>query len=182
VTSWVPTHAPQPLVTCPRSVSVFLSYHAHGLPLGVALSQVISVPGILQRWRGYFTSQVTPYWYWGYGLEATFLFSLLLFRGTGARGLLVRTVGSCWDAPSTIFPTRGYRRVSSSEPKLTLRIKGRAFKVGDASTWRRPNLAKPKAVNPLTFLLGAPLGGSHHMFDFDLGQRPGTGRYKYSGF
>jgi len=44
-------------------------------PWGVALSRVVSVPGTLQRWRGYFTSQVTPYWYWEYGLEATFLLS-----------------------------------------------------------------------------------------------------------
>jgi len=79
VTTWVPTHAPQLLVTRPGSLSVFLSYHAHGSPLGVALSWVVSIPGILQRWRGYFKSQVTPYWYWDYGLEATFLFSLLLF-------------------------------------------------------------------------------------------------------
>jgi len=34
VTTWVPTHAPQPLVTRPGSVSAFLSYHARGLPLG----------------------------------------------------------------------------------------------------------------------------------------------------
>jgi len=80
VTFWVPTHlAPQPLVTRPGSVSTFLSYHAHGSPLSVALSCVVSVPGVSQRWRGYFTSQVTPHWYWEYGLEATFLFSLLLF-------------------------------------------------------------------------------------------------------
>ena len=79
VTFWVPTHAPMPLVTRPGSVSTFLSYHAHGSPLGVALSWVISVPGVSQRWRGYFTSQVTPHWYWEYNLEATFLFSLLLF-------------------------------------------------------------------------------------------------------
>ena len=45
VTFWVPTHAPQPLVTRPGSVSTFLSYHARGSPLGVALSWVISVPG-----------------------------------------------------------------------------------------------------------------------------------------
>jgi len=61
VTTWVPTHAPQLLVTRPGSVSAFLSYHAHGSPLGVALSWVVSVPRILQSWRGYFTSQVTPY-------------------------------------------------------------------------------------------------------------------------
>ena len=34
VTTWVPTHAPQPLVTRPGSVSAFFSYHARGLPLG----------------------------------------------------------------------------------------------------------------------------------------------------
>ena len=45
VTFWVPTHAPQPLVTCPGSVSAFLSYHAHGSPLGVALSWIVFVPG-----------------------------------------------------------------------------------------------------------------------------------------
>jgi len=32
VTLWVPTHAPQPLVTRPGSVSAFLSYYAHGSP------------------------------------------------------------------------------------------------------------------------------------------------------
>ena len=54
VTFWVRTHASQPLVTRPGSVSTFLSYHAHGSPLGVALSWVVSVPGVSQRWRGYF--------------------------------------------------------------------------------------------------------------------------------
>jgi len=144
VTTWVPTHVPQLLVTRPGSVSVFLSYHAQGSPLGVALSWVVSVPGVLQRWRGYFTSQVTPYWYWDYGLEATFLFSLLLFWGTGARGLLARTVTSCCAAPSTIFPTRGYRGVTLSTPQPSV-----------ASTWRRPHPATPKVVNLLTSSLVA---------------------------
>jgi len=34
VTTWVPTHAPQVLVTRPGSVSAFLSRHTRGLPLG----------------------------------------------------------------------------------------------------------------------------------------------------
>jgi len=34
VTTWVLTHAPQPLVTRLGCVSAFLSYHARGLPLG----------------------------------------------------------------------------------------------------------------------------------------------------
>ena len=117
VTTWVPTHAPQLLVTRLGSVSAFLSYHAHGSPLGVALFWVVSVLGILQRWCGYFTSQVTPYWYWDYGLEATFLFLPLLLWGTGARGLLVRTVTSTRVIPSTVFPTRGYRGMAASTPK-----------------------------------------------------------------
>jgi len=37
---WVPTHAPQPLINCPGSVSTFLSYHARGPPLGVGTSRV----------------------------------------------------------------------------------------------------------------------------------------------
>ena len=48
-------------------------------PWDVALSRVVFLPGAFQRWRGYFASQVTPYWYWNYGLGATFIFSLLLF-------------------------------------------------------------------------------------------------------
>ena len=34
MTTWVPTHAPQPLVTRPGSISAFLSHHARRLPLG----------------------------------------------------------------------------------------------------------------------------------------------------
>jgi len=45
VTLWVPTHAPQTLVTRPGGVSTFLSYHACGSPLVMALSWVVSVPG-----------------------------------------------------------------------------------------------------------------------------------------
>jgi len=150
VTTWVPTHAPQLLVTCPGSVSAFLSYHAHGSPLGVALSWVVSVPGILQRWRGYFTSQVTPYWYWDYGLEATFLFSLLLFRGTGVGGLLARTVTSYCVAPSTGFPTVGIRGWHYRCLNLA------SSQHGNAHTWRRPYPATPKVVNLLTSSLGAP--------------------------
>ena len=67
VTFWVPTHALQSLVTRPGGVCTFLSYHARGSPLVIALSWVVSVPGSPN------TSTRT------YGLEATFLFSLLLF-------------------------------------------------------------------------------------------------------
>jgi len=51
VTTWVSTHAPQPLVTRPESVSAFLSHHAHGLPWawpspGSYLSQGFSRGGV----------------------------------------------------------------------------------------------------------------------------------------
>jgi len=80
--------------------------------------------------------------------------------------------------PSTVFPTRGYRGMAVSAPES-----------GDAHSWRRPHLATPTPGNAhtwrrpkqstLTFLLGAPLGGSRHTFDFDFdfGQGSGTGRY-----
>ena len=45
VTFWVPTHAPQARVTRLGGISTFLSYHARGSPLVVALSWVVSVPG-----------------------------------------------------------------------------------------------------------------------------------------
>jgi len=63
VTSWVPTHAPQLLVTHPGSVSTFLLHHAPGSPLSMTLSWVVSVLGVSLRWHGHFTSEVTPYWY-----------------------------------------------------------------------------------------------------------------------
>jgi len=151
-------------------------------PWDVALSRIVSVPTVLQRWRGYFMSQVAPCWYWKYGLEATFLFSLLLFLCAEAWGLYARTVASHCFVPSTIFPTRGYRGVAPSGPTHALRITGHAFKggrrlnlptpkAGDAHTWRRPYLATPIPATPvpgdthawwrprrstLTFLLGSP--------------------------
>ena len=162
VTAWVPTLMPQLLVTRPGSVSAFLSYHAHGSPLGVALSWVVSIPGILQRWRGYFTSQVTPYWYWRYGFEATFLLSLLLLWGTGAQGLLACTVTSDCVAPSTIFPTRGYQGVTSATPQhgnahTWRRLPLATPTLGDAHLWRRPLLATPtsgdaQSGQPIDFL------------------------------
>jgi len=56
VTFSVPTHAPQPLVIRPGSVSTLFSYHARGSPLGVALSWVVSALGSPSGGMG--TSQV----------------------------------------------------------------------------------------------------------------------------
>jgi len=134
VTLWVLTHAPHPLVTRPGNVSAFVLYHAHGSPLGVALSWVVPVPGILQRGRGYFTSQVTPYWYWEYGFEATFLFSC---HCSGVPGP---------EASSSI----PWPLVVSLPPRSLLPVG-----IG-GSHHRCLNLATPQAVNPLTIFLGAP--------------------------
>jgi len=56
----------------------------------------------------------------------------------------------------------------------------RRLHLDDASSWRRPTLVTPQVVNSLTFFLGSPEGPHHTLtfdFDFDFGQRPGTGRY-----
>jgi len=115
--------------------------------------------------------------------------------------IVLRYQGLLWCRPSTVFPTRGYWGVTPSTSKLgdasswrrlilemlqpgdastRRRLILATLQPGDASTWWCLHLATPQAVNPLTFLLGAPFDGSHHMFDFDLdfgfGQRPGTGR------
>jgi len=79
VTFWVPTNAPQSLVTRFGGVSTFLSYHARGSPLIMPLSWVVSVPGYPSS--GMDTSRVRFTPYSGlpptgtrtYGLETTFL-------------------------------------------------------------------------------------------------------------
>ena len=79
VTFWVPTHASQLLVTHFGSVSTFLSYHAHGSPLDVAFSWVVSVPGSPSGGVGTSRVKLPPTGTRTYGLEATFLFSSSLF-------------------------------------------------------------------------------------------------------
>jgi len=88
VTSWVPTHAPQPLVTHLGSVSTFLSYHARGSPLGVASSWVVSVSGFPNGGVGTSRVRLPPTCTTTYGFQATFLFSSLLFWASGARDFL----------------------------------------------------------------------------------------------
>ena len=79
VTSWVPTRAPQPLLTHLGGVSTFLSYHARGSPLGVASSWVVSVPGFPSGGVGTSRVRLPPTGTRTYGFEATFFFSSLLF-------------------------------------------------------------------------------------------------------
>jgi len=121
-------------------------------PWDVALSRVVSVPGVLQRWRGYFAIQVTPCWYWIYGLEATFLFSFLLFRGTGARGLHARTVASYHAAPSTAsLPVgiEGWHHLGQSTllGQRVTPLRWETLKLGDGHSWRCPHLATPTPGN-----------------------------------
>ena len=118
VTFWVPTHAPHPLVTRPGSVSTFLSHHAPGSPLGMTLSWVVSIPGDSLRWRGYFTSQVTPT-----GTKPMTLkppFSSLCYCSELHLNLAMLQSGD----------TLSWRRLDLATPHF-----------GDASSWRRLILA-----------------------------------------
>jgi len=92
VTCWVSTHAPQSLVTCPGGVSTFLSYHARGSPLVMALSWVVSIPGSPSSGGGTSRVRIPPIGARTYGLEATLFFSLLLFWTVEARGLLAESL------------------------------------------------------------------------------------------
>ena len=83
----VPTHASQSLVTHPGGVSTLLSYHARGSPLVMALSWVLSVPGSPSSGVGTSRVRLLPTGTRTYGLEATFLFSLLLFCMVEAQSL-----------------------------------------------------------------------------------------------
>ena len=78
VNFWAPTHAPQTRVTRPGGVYAFLSYHARGSPLVVALSWVVSVPGSPSSGVGTSRVRLPPTGTRTYGLEATFLSFLLL--------------------------------------------------------------------------------------------------------
>ena len=103
----VPTHAPQPLVIRSGSVSTFLSYHARGSPLGVALSWVVSVPG--SRSGGVGTSRVR-------------------FPPSGIRTMALKPPSSSLYHCSEVlrpfavsplprsFPTHGYREAARSMP------------------------------------------------------------------
>jgi len=162
----VPTHAPQPLVTRPGSVSAFLSYHARGLPLGRG-----PLPGrICPRDSPKVARVATSY---------TSCMSTsrvrLLPTGTGNMALkppfsslyyCSEVLGSEASTPVpwplTMSPPprsslpvgiRGWRHLGQST-LLGLRVTPLRWET--LKTWRRPHLAKPEAVNTLTFLLGAP--------------------------
>ena len=121
MTFWVSTHAPQPLVTRPGSVSTFLSYHTRGSPLGVALSWVVSVPGSPSGGVGTSRDRLPP---------------------TGTRTMALKPPFSSLHYCSEVL-----RLLTVSPPPrsfLPMGIGGwhrRCLNLGDAYTWRRLILA-----------------------------------------
>jgi len=113
-----------------------------------------------------FTSQDTPHGYWNYCLEATSISSI---TAALKPSFLLSNLASSDFVPSTVFPTRGYRGATPSVPYI-----------GDAISalyWRRLILATPLLLGDASSSFLRPLTGSHHIFDFDYSQRPGTGWY-----
>jgi len=123
VTTWVPTHAPQLLVTRPGSISALLTYHACRVPPGTWPSH----GSYFSQWfsnGGAYCRVPTPHaqilrklglslLVLGVWLGNHLSLLLLLFRGTEARGLHAPIVPPpTRAAPSTVTPTRGYRGVA----------------------------------------------------------------------
>ena len=191
MTTWVPTHAPQPLVTRPGSISTFLSHHACRLPLGrgplpgcvcpSGSPKVACTAASIHLMYGYFTIQVTPCRYWEYGLEATFPFSLLLilrYRGLlpcrPLHGLPYPWVSGggpsyLWACPMVLPPPRSFLPVGI----------GRWHPSDVSAPWFRPS-QRPRLVNAqgLTIFLLLSLCPWWVPPNVDFGQHPRTGRYR----
>jgi len=171
VTTWVPTHAPQPLVTRLGCVSAFLSYHARGLPLG----------------RGPLPCRICPRDSPKVARVATSYTSCmstsrvrLLPNGTGNMALKppFPSLYYCFEVPRpeasspvpwpliVPLPPRSslpagiggwhHRGQSALLGQRVTPLRWETLKPGNAHTWRRPYMTMLKAVNTLTFLLGAP--------------------------
>ena len=108
--------------------------------------------------QGYFASQAALHWYYHYGLEATFSFSLSLSRDIGP-----------WGFPTTSLPPWSFLPMGIGEPHrdclaftlfdLATPSPGRRLHLGDALRW--------------LWLL------SRWLWPW-LSQRPDTGRYNYN--
>ena len=148
----MPTHAPQPLVTRPGSVSTFLSYHARGSPLGVALSWVVSVPGSPSGGVGTSRVRLPPTGTRTMALKPPF--SSPYYCSEVLRPLAVST------PPRSFLPMGigGWHRrcLNLATPIL-----------GDASPWRRLH-GDALSGQPVDFLPMGPLEGSHHMLTLAL--------------
>ena len=122
MTFGVPTHAPQPLVTRPGGVSTFLSYHARGSPLGVALSRVVSIPGSPSGGVGTSRVKLPP---------------------TGTRTMALKPPFS-----SLYYCSEVLRLLAMSPPPRSFLPTGIGGDAVDALTWRHLSLATPNLATP----------------------------------
>ena len=169
MTFWVPTHAPQPLVSPPRSAPTLLLHHAPGLPLGLALSWAVSTLGVSLTWRGTSRVRILPtdtrtmaFWSHLSLLFVTVLGYVLTWRcfnlATPSPGdaLLWRRLLLATPHPGD---TSSWRRLILATPHLGDASSWRRLilatpYLGDASSWRWPIFATPQAVSLLTSFLG----------------------------
>jgi len=131
VTFWVSTHAPQPLVTRPGSVPTFLSYYAHGLPLGVALSWVVSIPGSPRGGVGTSRVRLPPIDTKTMALEPPFSY--------------------CSEVPGPEASSSVSRPLVVSPPPRSFLPVGTGGDTVDALIWRRLILAIPYPGDALTW-------------------------------
>jgi len=156
MTFWVPTHAPQPLVTLLGSVSTFLSYHARGSPLDVALSWVVSVPGSPSGGVGTSRVKLPPTGTRTMALKPPFP-SLCYYSELSRPEAPLRCLNL---AVSYLGDALTWRRLFLATPHP-----------GDASSGQSVDFL------PWTPQVVPPYVDFDFDVEFDFGQRPGTGRY-----
>jgi len=142
-------------------------------PWDVALSRVVSVPVTLQRWRGLpcpytscmGTSRVRSLPAGTGNMALKPPFSFLYYRSEVLRPEASTPVPwpltvlphALLPPPRSLLPVGigGHHPGTLSGQRVTP-LRWTTPKPADAQSWRHPYLATPKAVNTLTFLLGAP--------------------------
>ena len=117
------------------------------LPWAWPSSWVVSIPRASLGRQGHFTSQAALHWRYHYGLEATFLFSLLLPRIIGI-----------WGLPTASLPPWSFLPMGIEEPHCD-RLAFVTFDLGDALVARHLNWATPSPRRHLT-LATFPLGNA----------------------
>ena len=140
----MPTHAPQPLVTRPGSVPTLLSYYAHGSPMDVALSWVVSIPESPRGGVGTSRVRLPPTGTKTMALEPPFSYCSEI-PGPEA---------SSWCCP---LHSLSYPLISGGDTVNALTWRRLILATpppGDASSWRRLNLA---TTHPGDALSGQPV-------------------------